>query len=84
MPSRPGRPKKRPPEAPPDRHALAAGFALSAEQRRADVLTKPVAALSNLSARLGSNRLNLIFFKKPCGTSGAINSRKTHLAVQHP
>lgn len=41
-----------------------------------------VAALSNLNARLGSNRLNLIFFKKPCGMSGAVNSRKTHLAVQ--
>ncbi|RWQ44835.1 MAG: hypothetical protein EOS84_31860, partial [Mesorhizobium sp.] len=40
MPSRPGRPKKRLPEAPPDRQALAAGFARSAEQRRADALAK--------------------------------------------
>ncbi|MER8970823.1 transposase [Mesorhizobium sp. M0808] len=60
-PSRQGRPKKRPPEAPPDRQALEAGFALSAEQRRADGLTKARRRLSNLNARLGSNRLNFFF-----------------------
>lgn len=79
-PARQGRPKKQPPpEAPPDPQTLAASFAVSAEQRRADALAKPVAALSNLNARLASNRLNSIFFKKPCGMSGAVNSRKTRL-----
>ncbi|WP_234908072.1 transposase [Ensifer canadensis] len=40
-PARQGRPKKQPPpEAPPDPQTLAASFAVSAEQRRADALAK--------------------------------------------
>lgn len=78
-PARQGRPKKQPPpEAPPTpkpwRRAL--------QYRRNSVVRmhwpKPVAALSNLNARLASNRLNSIFFKKPCGMSGQ-STGKTRL-----
>ncbi|RWL10849.1 MAG: hypothetical protein EOR57_34365, partial [Mesorhizobium sp.] len=58
-PSRPGRPKKRPPEAPPDRQALAAGFALSAEQRRADVLTKARRRIVELERKIGQQQVEL-------------------------
>lgn len=64
MPSRPGRPKKRPPEAPPDRQALSAGFALSAEQRRADVLTKARRRIVELERKIGQQQVELDFFQE--------------------
>ncbi|RWC21029.1 MAG: hypothetical protein E5V25_08695 [Mesorhizobium sp.] len=64
MPSRPGRPKKRPPEAPPDRQALAAGFALSAEQRRADALAKARRRIVELERKIGQQQVELDFFQE--------------------
>ncbi|WP_245448913.1 hypothetical protein [Phyllobacterium sophorae] len=81
-PSRPGRPKKRPPKAPPDRQALAAGFARSVGQRRADALTKARRRIVQLERKIGQQQVELDFFKKSCGMSGAVNGRKTHPAVQ--
>ncbi|MER8537557.1 transposase [Mesorhizobium sp. M1005] len=63
-PSRQGRPKKRPPEAPPDRQALAAGFALSAEQRRADGLTKARRRIVELERKIGQQQVELDFFQE--------------------
>lgn len=79
-PARQGRPKNQPPpEAPPDPQTLAASFAVSAEQRRADALAKARRRIVELERKIGQQQVELDFFKKPCGMSGAVNSRKTRL-----
>ncbi|MER9794752.1 transposase [Mesorhizobium sp. M0213] len=76
-PSRQGRPKKRPPEAPPDRQALAAGFALSAEQRRADGLTKARRRIVELERRIGQQQVELDFFQEALRhVRGAVQQQK--------
>jgi transposase len=52
-PAQRGRPKKRPPQAPPDQRAAAASLALSAEQRRADALTKARRRIVELERKIG-------------------------------
>lgn len=59
-----GRPKKQPPQAPPDQPALAAGSALSAEQRRADALTKARRRIVELERKIGQQQVELDFFQQ--------------------
>src|SRR3981081_3877512 len=48
--------------------------------RRARILRRRASASASWSARSASNRLNWIFFSKPCGKSGEHASRATGLA----
>lgn len=64
-PARQGRPKKQPPpEAPPDPQTLAASFAVSAEQRRADALAKARRRIVELERRIGQQQVELDFFQE--------------------
>ncbi|WJI81077.1 MULTISPECIES: IS3 family transposase [unclassified Mesorhizobium] len=59
---------------------MAAGFALPAEQRRADGLTKARRRIGELERNIGQQQVN--FFQEALLYVRAVNSRKTHLAVQ--
>ena len=63
-PSQPGRPKKRPPEGPPDPQDVAAGFARSAEQRRTDALRKARRRIVELERKIGQQQVELDFFQE--------------------
>ncbi len=65
MPARLGRRKKQPPaEAPPDPQTLAASFAVSAEQRRADALAKARRRIVERERKIGQQQVELDFFQE--------------------
>lgn len=63
-PAQPGRPKKRPPEGPSDQKTRVASFALSAEQRRADALSKARRRIVELERKIGQQQVELDFFQE--------------------
>lgn len=75
-PARQGRPKKQPPpEAPPDPQTLAASFAVSAEQRRADALAKARRRIVELERKIGQQQVELDFFQEALRHVRAVNRK---------